>query len=107
MSSQCPACHRVNPQQARYCYYDGATLGGTTSTGPIQVGSRPFLSPFVFPSGRNCKTFDELVRAAEDEWDAARDMLKQGYFVGFLGGLGRADLAQAAREAAREPDADR
>src|SRR5262249_4041880 len=66
-----------------------------------------FHSPFVFPSGRSCKNFDELVCACEDEWAAARDMLKQGFFVGFLGGLGRADLAQAAREAARDGDLDR
>src|SRR5262245_49508456 len=103
MLSQCPACHRVNPPQARYCFHDGVALGAT-SVGPIRVGSRPFPSPFVFPNGRSCDNFDQLVLAIEDEWATARNMMRQGYFVGFLGGLGRADLAQAAREAARESD---
>src|SRR4051812_17464952 len=107
MPSHCPACQRVNPPQARYCFHDGVPLIAATAAGPVRVGSRPFLSPFVFPSGRSCKNFDELVRAIEDEWESAREMLRQGFFVGFFGGLGRADLAQAAREASRERDPDR
>ncbi len=105
MSATCPACQRLNPVGARYCYYDGVALGGSEGA-PIAVGSRPFLMPFVFPSGRNCRTFDELVRACESDWDQAREMLRNGFFQGFLGGLGRADLALAARQAAQEPDLD-
>src|SRR4051812_12781127 len=103
MAPQCPACHRVNPPQARFCFHDGVPLGGASAAGPIRAGSMPFMSPFVFPSGRACRTFDELVRAIEDEWATARDMLRQGYFDGFLAGVGRADLAQVARAAAHNP----
>src|SRR5262249_11509871 len=66
-----------------------------------------FLTPFVFPSGRSCGNFDELMLACEQDWDSARDMLRQGFFEGFLGALGRADLAMAARQAGKEPDHDR
>src|SRR5262249_6862413 len=71
------------------------------------AGTAPFLSPFVFPSGRQCRNFDELALACQSDWSDARGLLKQGFFERFFGGLGRADLAQAAREAARFPDNDR
>ena len=106
MSVSCPACFRRNPAGARYCHHDGVALPGSQSAAPIAVGSRPFLSPFVFPSGRSCNTFDELVRGCEAEWGEARDMLRSGLFQGFLGSLGRADLALAARQYANEPDLD-
>ena len=37
----------------------------------------------------------------------AVDLLKQGFFASFFSGMGRLDLARAAEEAARFPDADR
>jgi hypothetical protein len=83
-------------------------LPGHDQTGvPQSVGSQAFLAPFVFPSGRQCRTFDELAMACQEDWSVARDLLQQGFFEGFLGGLGRADLAQAARDSARFPDRDR
>src|SRR5206468_1859539 len=45
--------------------------------------------------------------ACVEEWDAARDLLKQGYLATFLGGLGRLDLVTAAKEASNYPDRDR
>jgi hypothetical protein len=101
----CRVCSRLNPDPARYCFHDGAALHGAQE-GPIAVGERPFLTPFVFPSGKSCRTFNELLLACEADWPAGRDMLRQGFFESFFGGLGRADLALAARQAGGEPDGD-
>src|SRR5262245_3525390 len=100
MSQVCRNCSRPNPPDAMYCYYDGFSLGSTISvTRPLASGTQPFTSPFVFPSGQKCRNFDELVRAAFDLWEEAQELLKDGTFAGFLGGLGRADLARLARQA--------
>src|SRR6516225_1459130 len=108
MGQTCTKCSRVNPEDAAFCYHDGAVLvGHSRNGGPVAVGSQPFVSPFVFPSGRQCRNFDELTLACQEDWAAARGLLEQGFFAGFLDGLGRADLAGAAREAARFPDHDR
>jgi hypothetical protein len=108
MGQTCTKCSRVNPEDAAFCYHDGAVLTGhSRNGGPVGVGSRPFLSPFVFPSGRQCRNFDELAIACQENWSAARDLLRDGFFESFLGGLGRADLAQTAHEAARSSDHDR
>jgi hypothetical protein len=108
MGQTCTKCSRVNPADAAYCYHDGAVLvGHSRNGGPVAVGSAPFISPFVFPSGRQCRSFDELALACQEDWSAARDLLRQGFFERFFGALGRADLAQAARAAARFPDHDR
>src|SRR5262249_1396431 len=48
---------------------------------------------FVFPSGRRCRTYDDLAQACHEEWSAASEMLRQGAFRQFLTGLGRMDLA--------------
>src|SRR4029077_12427922 len=69
--------------------------------------ARPFGSPFVFPDGRSCRNFDELALACQEEWSTACGLLKEGFLESFFDGLGRMDLAGAAREAARFPDADR
>jgi hypothetical protein len=108
MGQTCTKCSRVNPADAAYCYHDGAVLAGRSRNGAaVAVGAAPFVSPFVFPSGRQCRTFDELALACQHDWTAARDLLRQGFFESFFGALGRADLAQAARESARFPDHDR
>jgi hypothetical protein len=106
MPQRCRTCSRVNPNGAHYCYYDGVALDHRGS-GPLALGPRPFLSPFVFPSGRACRNFDELVLACEGDWNGARDMLRQGYLESFLAACGRGDLAVAARQAARGADLDR
>jgi len=108
MGQTCTKCSRVNPEDAAYCYHDGAVLAGHSRNGvPVAVGSQPFVNPFVLPSGRHCRNFDELALACQHDWPAARDLLQEGFLESFLDGLGRADLAQAAREAARFPDRDR
>jgi hypothetical protein len=103
----CRNCSRVNPPEAQYCYWDGAVLDGRGQRGgPIAVGTQPFVSPFVFPSGRQCRNFDELVLACYAEWKEALELLQQGYLEGFFVALGRADLALAAKQGAKAADPD-
>jgi hypothetical protein len=101
----CPTCSRANPAEAAYCYADGTSLRNGRGAG-VDAARSDFPFPFVFPSGRTCHNFDELSLACHDEWQTARTLLQQGDLTSFLSGLGRIDLAQAAREAARgaEPD---
>jgi hypothetical protein len=76
----------------------------------LQVGAdgsaRQLLSEFQFPSGRRCRTFDELVQGCMEEWPAARELLRQGTFHKYLSGLGRHDLAKAAQDANTQLNAD-
>ena len=106
MALVCAQCSRVNPPEASYCFYDGAALTGRAG-GPINPGSAPFPTPFVFPNGQTCRNFDQLATTCQHHWAAAVDLLKQGFLASFFGGLGRVDLAMAAQEAAKFPDADR
>src|SRR6476646_8728887 len=108
MPQLCSKCSRANPPEAVYCFFDGFVLGGHERRGgPISVGSQPFNSPFVFPTGRTCRNFDELALACEEQWSVACELLRDGYLESFFGGLGRVDLARAAKEAARFPDLER
>jgi hypothetical protein len=108
MAQICTKCSNANPPDATYCYHDGALLGGhTAQRGAQNQGSALFPSQFVFPSGQVCNNFDQLATACQQSWGEAVDLLKQGFLASFLGGLGRADLARAAQEAARFPDLDR
>ncbi|HEV3263517.1 MAG TPA: hypothetical protein VG013_42165 [Gemmataceae bacterium] len=108
MAQICDQCSRPNPAEAVYCYYDGKALPGHTHNGGVVLsGSQQFPKPIVLPSGRACASFDELALHCQHNWAEARQVLQQGHLESFLGGLGRADLALAAREAARFPDGDR
>jgi hypothetical protein len=108
MVQTCAKCSRANPAEAVYCYFDGFVLSGhARNGGPVAVGAQAFGSPFVFPGGRTCRSFDELALGCQEEWAAARDLLRQGHLERFFGGLGRVDLTRAAQEAARFPGADR
>ncbi len=109
MVQTCSKCSRANPAEAVYCYHDGFVLGGGhgRNGGPVAVGTQAFAHPFVFPGGRSCRSFDELALACQEDWSAACDLLAQGYLENFLGGLGRIDLAMAAKEAGKFPDRDR
>src|SRR5579875_371312 len=103
----CRNCSRLNPPEARYCYWDGAVLDGRRQArGPIAVGAQPFHSPFVFPSGRLCRNFDELLLGCYGEWKEAHELLREGYLESFFGALGRTDLALAAKQAMRAADPD-
>jgi hypothetical protein len=96
---------RANPDTAVFCHHDGAELvpahGGDTWVDPGRL-----LTPFFFPSGKRCNTFDELVQNCHEDWAVARTMLREGVFTKFLSSLGRLDLAQMAREANTQPDLD-
>lgn len=108
MTQVCSKCSHANPPEAVYCYHDGVILGGHSANGgPVQAGSHPFPSQFVFPTGQACRNFDQLAVACQQNWPAAVDLLRQGFLASFLGGIGRADLALSAQEAARFPDQDR
>ena len=108
MAQTCSKCSRANPADAVYCYFDGFVLAGhSQNDGPVAVGAQKFASPFVFPTGRQCRNFNELAVACVEDWDSARDLLAHGYLETFLGGLGRIDLVMAAKEAARFPDHNR
>ena len=99
----CPRCHRVNPPEARFCFYDGAELAGS-GTGNGRTGEMG--REFVFPTGQRCRTYDDLVKACSNDWQVARDILRQGGLRQFLAGLGRLDLASAADQAAAKEDPD-
>jgi hypothetical protein len=105
MAPRCPKCQRVNPAEAAYCFFDGVPLDGVG--GPRTAGGRAFSHPLYLPSGRCCRSFDELALAVQDDWQGGLDLLRRGYLEAFLAGIGRPDLAQAARAAARFPDPDR
>ena len=108
MAQTCPKCRRANPGEAMYCYFDGMVLGnGHAATGPVNPATQAFPMPFVFPTGQSCHNFDQLALACLNNWPTTRDLVKQGVLRSFFGGLGRADLAMAADEAARYPDKDR
>lgn len=105
MALVCPHCSRANCADARFCYFDGASLLGTT-VGP-ETARKTFLAPFVFPTGDTCNTYDEFAHGCQRHWNVALDLLHKGFLQSFFGGLGRLDLAAAAQEAAAFPDSER
>jgi hypothetical protein len=101
----CPRCQRANPPEAAFCHFDGAELRPVPGRDDAQRQSR-LPHEFVFPSGRRCRTYDDLVQGCQAEWEVARDLLRQGAFRQFLAGAGRMDLARAAQEPNGQADAD-
>lgn len=99
----CPRCGRANPPEARFCYFDGVNLAGT---GTGLVGSSDLGRDFLFPSGRRCRTFDQLLQACSEDWGSAKALFRQGTLRQFLASIGRADLAVAADRAAAQSDLD-
>ena len=100
----CPRCQRTNPNEAVFCHFNGAELRPVQGRDEKQNKRLPH--DFIFPSGRHCRTYEDLVRGCHEEWDAARVLLRQGVFRQFLAGAGRADLARAADEAKTQTDPD-
>jgi hypothetical protein len=107
MPSPCPVCSKINPAEANYCYYDGRPLSTARQQGPLQVGSLPFPTAFYFSDGQACANFNQLALACDNRWEEARSLLAEGIWPAFFGGIGRLDLAAAAKQAAGDPDRDR
>jgi hypothetical protein len=97
----CPRCQRANPEGSGFCYFDGVAL----QVGADGAASR-LIQEFMFPSGRRCRSFEELAQGCLDEWPAARDLLRQGAFHKYFSGIGRHDLARAAQEALTQTNTD-
>jgi len=100
MPRTCKQCRRVNPREAAYCYRDGTPLDGQGDSSAVDAGSRPFSAPFVLPSGRSCRNFNQLAVACREDPNGAVAVLAKGHLATFLGAQGRADLADAAETAA-------
>src|SRR4051794_12914923 len=75
MNLQCPHCSRTNSADARFCYFDGAALLGSSL--PVETARRTFLAPFVFPTGVACNNYDEFVAGCQRHWDEAVNLLQQ------------------------------
>lgn len=101
----CPRCCRSNPEEAVFCHFDGAELRpGHAAVDPRYWTRLPHA--FVFPTGRCCWTFDELAQGCQEEWETARDLLREGVLQEFLSHGGRLDLGRLAQQAAAQRDAD-
>src|SRR2546423_1831936 len=98
----CPRCQRSNPDMAVFCHYDGTELRSGLNGG----GSGRLLQEFVFPSGKRCRTFDDLAQACQEDWAGARDLLRKGAFVKYFSTVGRMDLARAAQESMGQANPD-
>lgn len=110
MKSQCRECQRLNPPEAAFCYYDGTPIDRGTGAGganTIDFATWSFPMPFVFPSGATCQNFLQLALACRNNLPETIEVLQQGFLEGFFGAMGRADLAWAAKAAAKAPDPDR
>lgn len=108
MAQNCKRCSRSNPDEANYCFFDGSVLPlSHANSSRRHAGLQPFPAPLVFPTGQACLNFDQLVQAAQANWHTTLQLLRQGLLEKFFTSLGRLDLAAAAREAVKFPDADR
>ncbi len=99
--SICPRCKQPNPDYAIYCHFDGVVLQAHQHAAVHRLPSE-----FAFPSGRRCKTFDELAQGCQEEWGAARDLLLRGVFAQFFRSCNRADLERAANDARAQTNPD-
>jgi hypothetical protein len=99
----CPRCQRANPREAVYCHFDGVVLDQRLAGA---VSPSRMLQEFIFPSGRRCKTFDDLVQGCQYEWEDARHLLRNGDFTRYFAQIGRHDLARIAQESQKQPDSD-
>ncbi|MSQ95556.1 MAG: hypothetical protein EXR98_13495 [Gemmataceae bacterium] len=97
----CQRCKHFNPEYAAYCYFDGVVLQAQQNAAVLRLPS-----DFTFPSGRRCKTFDELAQGCQEEWAAARDLLMRGTFAHFFTNCNRVDLVRAANDAKAQANPD-
>ncbi len=103
----CPRCQHVNPDEAAFCYFDGCSLRTDGAAVPVETGPVRLPHEFVFPSGRQCRNYDELLAGCLEDRATAGSLLQSGAFKHYLTGAGRLDLARAADEAlAQHADAE-
>jgi hypothetical protein len=107
MVQTCAHCGRANPEEAIYCYHDGAVLVVGRPDEQPHPALWPFARPLDFPSGQSCRNFEQLLSRCQDEWSDATQMLRAGELERFFVSLGRIDLAVIARGAAAAQDLDR
>ena len=100
-ASICPRCKHVNPEYAIYCHFDGVVLKAQQDALNLRLPTE-----FAFPSGRRCRTFDELAQGCQEEWAAARELLMRGTFAQFFRQANRADLVRAANDAKAQANPD-
>jgi hypothetical protein len=103
MVQVCSRCHRANPAEAAFCYFDGAPLAHGPGTA---APAAPPIPEFVFGSGRRCRTLEEFAEGCRDEWDEARDLLQRGIIARYLSNARRPDLVRDAEQAQAAEDAD-
>ena len=108
MAQTCTRCSRLNPVEAAFCYFDGVALPGHAhGSGPIAVGASAFPARSCSPPARRAAA------STSWPWPASRTGPRPGRcsrrvtWKASWAASGRADLALAAREAARFPDPDR
>jgi hypothetical protein len=96
---RCPRCQRANPSDASFCHNDGAALD------TIHIfGTDHFKSAWRFPSGRTCRTLDELAQGCLGEWVEARNALVRRDFTKFFQENNRPDLARLVPPAEPDPE---
>jgi hypothetical protein len=86
MAVKCPKCGNANPDNARYCWNDGAILA-----------TRSGLNPFRFRSGAVANSLTELGAQVDNNWEDGKYHLYSGDFANWLSGIGRGDLSSIAR----------
>jgi len=86
MAIKCPKCGNANPDNARYCWNDGAIL--TTQSG---------LNPFRFRNEAVANSLTELGAQVDNNWEDGKYHLYSGDFANWLSGIGRGDLSSIAR----------
>src|SRR4051794_19636007 len=106
MAITCHRCSRACPDDARFCYWDGQPLSASGPR-PDDPATLPFPVPFVFPSGTQCRNFDEFCLGIQQNWPQSVDLMQKGYLERFLASIGRLDLAMHATDAMKYPDPDR
>ena len=110
MTRQCLECQRLNPPEALYCFHDGKPLAngaGPADGASIDFSTWAFPHPFVFPGGQKCHNFLQLAVTCRQNPQETMDAVQHGFFEGFFGSLGRADLAMASRAVAKAADRER
>lgn len=102
----CPSCKSTNPGDAQFCFFDGSNLRAHHVGGDNVPAFNKMPRDFTFPSGRHCRTFDDFVMGCQEDWDNARELLRQGVLGQFFQGAGRQDLARVAQQSLGQPDLD-